>query len=361
MPESVVLQRALEAAQHLDEAQPPWTDVLEGFRQLVGGDSATFIMCDGAGKLLQIERQGVDAQAVRDYVEHFHAQDILMPLTCNLGAGNWVDPSEVYTQAQLSSNAFYADFMCSHRMRQLVAFMVEGTPARFAALTVQRSLSIDDVHSVTESTQTRQFTEALRQAVRRRQLRNVRAWASADAAFTAFGEALLLVTPSGVVLHLSARARIWLDARSALVLRDGRLQHPVPRLQAAMTVALRQAVDSDEACCLLLPNAYGAVDRLELARADHQMSLGGEGLVLMRLCREPGTSRIEPGLLSTAFGITPAESRVLAALMAGVRPKEFAASHQVSLATVRTQIAALMDKMDCERQTDLIRKAAAFL
>lgn len=79
------------------------------------------------------------------------------------------------------------------------------------------------------------------------------------------------------------------------------------------------------------------------------------------LCRAAGTSRIEPGLLGTAFGITPAESRVLAALMAGVRPKEFAALHKVSLATVRTQIAALMDKMDCERQADLVRKAAAFL
>lgn len=86
----------------------------------------------------------------------------------------------------------------------------------------------------------------------------------------------------------------------------------------------------DEASCLLLPNAHGVVDRLELARADRQMSLGGEGLVLMRLCRAPGTSCIEPGLLGTAFEITPAESRV-------------------------------MDKMDCERQADLIRKAAAFL
>ncbi|MBO9512737.1 MAG: helix-turn-helix transcriptional regulator [Variovorax sp.] len=58
-----------------------------------------------------------------------------------------------------------------------------------------------------------------------------------------------------------------------------------------------------------------------------------------------------------AFELTLAEARVLAALMAGELPKRYALRMGLSINTVRSQIAALMWKMGCQRQLDLVRKA----
>lgn len=361
MSGSIALQRAFEAVQHLDGARPPWQDVLEGFRQVVGGDSASFMMFDAGDRLLQLEQQGVDAQAEREYVEHFHAQDPLMKQLRGVPAGAWLDTAEAFTPDRLSRQAFYVDYMSRHRMRQLVGVVLDNTPQRRASMSVQRSQASGGLRALVERPEARRFTTALQQAVDRLQQRSAQAWFSAEAAFSAFGEALLLATPAGMVLQLSPRAHLWLGGGAALLLRSGRLLHPDPRWQAMLARALREAADGTAPAVLMLPNAQGVVDRLELTRADRPLSLAGEVLVLVRVCRVRGAAAVAPGLLAAAFGLTPAEARVLAALMVGTRPKDLAAAHQVSLSTVRTQIAALMDKMDCARQADLLRKAAAFL
>ena len=61
--------------------------------------------------------------------------------------------------------------------------------------------------------------------------------------------------------------------------------------------------------------------------------------------------------LCGAFGITPAEARVLAALVAGQSPKQHAGAQGVSVHTVRSQLGSLMAKMGCTRQVELVRKA----
>lgn len=50
-----------------------------------------------------------------------------------------------------------------------------------------------------------------------------------------------------------------------------------------------------------------------------------------------------------------------AALVAGMESERHAAEQGVSLDTVRSQIAALVMKMDCTRHSDLVREAARFL
>jgi DNA-binding NarL/FixJ family response regulator len=69
-------------------------------------------------------------------------------------------------------------------------------------------------------------------------------------------------------------------------------------------------------------------------------------------------SRPEPSLnlVREAYGRTPAETRVLSAILRGQRTCEYAAASDVSQNTVQTQIKALYAKTGCHSQADLVRK-----
>lgn len=70
---------------------------------------------------------------------------------------------------------------------------------------------------------------------------------------------------------------------------------------------------------------------------------------------EPGLAKVEPSLLASAFGFTPAEARVAARLASGLSVEEIASEGRISVTTVRSQLKALFEKSGTNRQADLVR------
>jgi len=359
MNRSLALHRALDAIAHMGDPQPPWTDLLLGMQEVIGGDSATFILLENGTELLSFQQVNISAVVQREYVQHFCAHDIMIPPTLGAAPGSWFDTQELFSSAFLSRNAYYADFMCPHSARQMLVHVVNEGPQRRGGLAVQRSTASTARH-VLDSTRVRRVTHALRQVLARRDARARQWFGDAESAFTAFDEAIFLVTPSGTVLHASAKAREFFGTHHGLRLRGQRLWHPCAQIQQALAAGLAQAAQSHPGIRLIIPagSAGQAHMALELTRAASQLSLGDEVLVLARI-RLDGGLRSLPSIdsLCSIFGITPAEARVLTALMAGQSPKQHAGSQGVSVHTVRSQVSSLMSKMECARQVDLVRKA----
>lgn len=357
MNRNLALQRTLDAIAHLSDREPPWTALLQGMQQLIGGDSATLILIDGSGELLNFQQHDVSPAAERVYTEHFFAHDIVAPLTVGAAPGSWFDTQELFSSSLLSKEAFYVDFMCQHRMRQLLTFIIEDSPQRRGGLTVQRNMPASHARRNLESTMVRQATHALRRGMAQRDALARQWFDTAESAFDGFGEAICLVTPRGTVLRASVRARELFGQGHALRLRGNRLWHPNVEVQRALHAALAQAPQALEPVRLFIPDDTGGACRLEFVPADPQLSLGKEALVFIRMHRD-GT-RVPPSIdsLCGTFGITPAEARVLTALMAGQSSKQHAVLQGVSVHTVRSQVTSLMTKMACTRQVDLVRKA----
>ena len=61
--------------------------------------------------------------------------------------------------------------------------------------------------------------------------------------------------------------------------------------------------------------------------------------------------------LSEAYGLTPAEGRVLAGLLDGRDPGSIAEALGIAVSTVRTHIKRLYEKTGTSRQTELVVKA----
>ena len=143
--------------------------------------------------------------------------------------------------------------------------------------------------------------------------------------------------------------------RPSLREQNGRLWHPDSRVREALAAALLATVRGAQPSGLVVHRDPSGPDSFELARADQRLSLASGSLVVIRQRRHLARGDVPIDLLCSAFNITKAEARVLAALMSGKLLKEHARDHNVSLETVRTQIASLKVKMNCSRQVDLVR------
>ncbi|MET3373770.1 DNA-binding CsgD family transcriptional regulator [Variovorax boronicumulans] len=359
MSRDSALRRTLDAIAHLGDPQPPWTDLLQGVQEVIGGDSATFIVLENGDELLSFQQVNVSAAAEREYAQHFCAHDILIPPTLGAPPGSWFDTHELFSSTFLSRNVYYADFMCRHNARQMLAYIVDQGPQRRGGLTVQRNTATA-AHQMLDGTRVRRLTHTLQQGLARRDARARQWFGDAESAFTAFDEAIFLVTSAGTVLHASAKAQAFFGTHRALRLRGQRLWHPCAQTQQALAAGLALAAQSHQQVRLRIParSAGQAHIELELTRAASQLSLGNEALVLARI-RLDRSLRSIPSIdsLCSTFGITPAEARVLTALVAGQSSKQHAGLQGVSVHTVRSQVTSLMTKMACTRQVDLVRKA----
>jgi DNA-binding CsgD family transcriptional regulator len=59
-------------------------------------------------------------------------------------------------------------------------------------------------------------------------------------------------------------------------------------------------------------------------------------------------------LVQSLFDLTPAEARVARDLTTGQTVEEIATSGSVSIATVRSQVRGIMEKIGCRRQAEVV-------
>lgn len=358
--ESPALRRALEATQHLTDAAPPWSEILKCSSDLMGSDGAAFVVFRDKNQLAELRQTGADAAAERDYASHFAPRDILLDHGPRRGPGTWLDTQALMTPFERERNEYYVDFMCRYRMRHIRCLIIEDQPERSVTLSFQSAAVRDDPHFLASEPIVR-FQTAFRDALKRRQEQGYRWLASAELAFEAFGEAICLVDVSGKVLHASPMAGPMLESETALRLRNQSFWHPRSGIVDAIRASLTDVSRGGRRARVLVAGAAGKSCRLDIARADPRMRLDREPLLLVRI--EPGHSQadVSLGALCTAYAITAAEGRVLAALVNGQTPKTFSQANDVSINTVRKQIAMLMEKTGCSRQVDLVRFALAAL
>lgn len=160
-----------------------------------------------------------------------------------------------------------------------------------------------------------------------------------------------LVDEDAQVLHMNRRASQLLSAGGVLQVEHGRL-----RTQHARDLALvRDALHAAAVRGLRRLLSLGCDETRQLA-ALVPVQPGTAALLL-------GRAQVCEDLTLQCFarnhGLTPAETRVLAALSAGQSPTEAARAQGVKLATVRTQIGALRDKTGAASITELVRLVAA--
>ncbi len=190
--------------------------------------------------------------------------------------------------------------------------------------------------------------------------------ASALAALDTLPAAMLLLDRQGRMLHANAVGAGLLSASDGLGASRNMLVAAAPALTSQLQALVARAAGADRQ-----PPRSGA---LRLARPSGRASLVllavpfphetewhlPQGPAVLLSVTDPETMPLPPGKhLAELFGLTDAEARLAADLLAGLSRREIAEQRGRGLSTVRTQLARLMTKTDVGRQSELMRLLAS--
>lgn len=169
-----------------------------------------------------------------------------------------------------------------------------------------------------------------------------------DAVLDAMDSGVILCDAAGKVTFSNLSARQELGTERLLRISAGRLHAPCAegRLSSALADAARRGVRH-------VVELRSSADRIFAVVLPMRDSAGG-CTVAVFIGRRTGSSELSLELLGISAGLTGAERRVLADLASQQKPTRIAKSRQVTISTVRTQIASLYAKLGVRSQQELL-------
>jgi DNA-binding CsgD family transcriptional regulator len=160
---------------------------------------------------------------------------------------------------------------------------------------------------------------------------------------------------------------VWANGTSERIMRDCReLEQRDGTLFATDSEAnerlLRLVRQCDETLSTLLIRSAGGDSYLllRLQRLLHEEDRCLVGICLIRSGAEEESSAEDYDGIDQAFGLTPAEYRILRALIDGRTADEIASTLLLSVDTVRSHIRRIYDKMDVSSREGLFRRIRPF-
>ena len=358
MKHNVALHNALEAVSHIGDPAPPWHDVLTSAKELIGADAATLLMFDSDQELILLQQTGIDRAAEQEYVLRYYKDDAIAHASLASPTGRWWDTVELQTTPQMRAKPFFSDYMPRHRMRQVLAFIIVGEPGRRAAMSFQRSTSKQNAIQTLSRGNAATYTRALIAAIASRERRIRSNFELVEAALTNENEAALISGPQGKIHRSSVHAFDFLRQARMLNEENRAIDHSRRDVIAGLSAALSKSAFTACSTSFAVPTSWGEGIRFDITPAPSTYRLANEPLLFVRL-RKTSAFRVPSAAeLGDFFALTTAEARVLAALVAGHTVSEYAATSGVSERTVRNQMASVMRKMNCCRQSELVRLGA---
>ena len=170
----------------------------------------------------------------------------------------------------------------------------------------------------------------------------------------------VIVTDDGgriIDMNRSAQSIVWLD--DGLTVRNDRLcarrAFETAKMVKLIVNATADAKSGVGAGHMLVGRCDGLPPYvLTIARLRTNITVDDRRLALIIVVDRERHSPSEKKL-AECFGLSPAEARLAAALLTGRTLSDIAIRAGVRITTVRTQLSAILKKVDAKRQSDLIR------
>lgn len=356
--QQIAVRRAVEALNHLTDPDPPWHDILRTARDMVGADSGALIVFDARHKLLNLFSIGFSEACAAEYQDHYYSCDILERDSRQAPAGTWLDTARMYDSSQLQRNEFYADFMLKHRMAQILSLVIESSAALHAAIGFQRSTVDSKASDRLKSGDFAQYFRLLQSQLAQREKALAIGWTTIESALSDVGEAVLLVNQDGTIDKISALAMRYLNDGHGWSVRCGRLRHPDSKIQALFDSYCQAVARDGKLRSLAAAAGWGELYWIDIGAAPQALNLVGSRMLLVRMRRKSAFAQPDIDRLAAVFAITHAEAAVLAGLATGHSVEEISTLRKSSVLTVRKQVASLLNKMECNRQSELVRLAS---
>lgn len=345
-------------------APEKWREALAAVMAMLAGSRISLMDIEaGSDRLLGLEQIGHDPAHVKAYSEHYFAVD---PTIATALSGRPHRSMAVYDHFEKSTRARheYFDFARACDIGDAVGVTTAEECGRRALLSLQRPLDAEPYQPEDKS-----LLELLAphvQLAKRIQGKLGEAWAAGtelEAAFSLLATAAFILDRDGRIRHLNGAASAMLGRKFPLASRHGRLALADPKLATAFQNALRDAArESGRSSALLVrlaPAAAAEVLVAPLQPPHARTSSWREPLALVVVATGERDKRSIASRMQKLYRLTPAESRVAAALATGQTLEDISCKSGVTEATLRSQLRSIFGKTGTSRQAELVRLALA--
>ncbi|HLJ51840.1 MAG TPA: helix-turn-helix transcriptional regulator [Rhizomicrobium sp.] len=204
------------------------------------------------------------------------------------------------------------------------------------------------------------LTQALR--LMRRMEANERGLRGGFNALASLSVGIVVVGPGNRVRSLNEAAERLAQSASGMRIHNGRLELSDPRLDERLRAAVKAAslapfghsLSAGET--IVVPAGEGQSFTLRVGPLPPDPSAAVEPLAVIFVGVPAPAPRSWSEHIRAVYNLTPAESRLVFALLNGSRLAEYASDTGVSIHTAQSQIKSVFAKTGCRRQSDLMRK-----
>ena len=335
---------------------------------LIGWDTARFVP-----RLAVLDDQAAD-HVDPDYVQHYSHIDPRRERLAQVPMGQLATCGQFFDEGYVSRSEFYQRYLIPRGRRHTMgAHLYRDEHVDFYVSFyhgVGRA-----TFSSTQIDQARLLVPHL-QRIARLMLRHETLGAAAhrgEAGLDALDQGVLVLGPQGELLRTNRRGQALLREGRWFTVQAGRLRLPAPASPSLLEDMLARVCHSGVPECRLLRasgHAPGLLEdepwcgltvlRLPVAEpgAPGAPVLHPRATTLLLLSVPDAQRSVSGEQLAQMFGLTRAEARLAEALVRGQSVDDYARGQDLALATVRSQVRAVLDKTQATRQQDLVRLLA---
>lgn len=335
-----------------------WGDVAAAIERLTRGKVAVLVQGEQSIGFVQTcsAAGGADAD---DYLDRFWSTDRAMTRLRGAAAGATVVDSRLVSDADRQRVAFYRDYLGPRGLRRGCYTVLGRHGSQAVIMGIHRPDPNDDFGEECLKVLDRVRPHMARGLIVARRLAEERAARDAAAgALSQAGWAIILTTADGVVRFANASG----EARfrdGTFRMRGGRIDVNDAGDGRALRTALARAArrKGGTTTMVTLDGVDGAALSLSVspARPGEVAGTSSEPLAMVLLAE--AQSPPPEMRLRREYGLTPAEGRLLRALVAGERLSDYADRAGVRRSTVKTHLNNVFAKIGVGRQTELVRRA----
>ena len=344
-----------------------WPAALEGVAEFTGAIGASYLHRQiRTGSIQFLVAYGPVAEAQPDYIERYAALDPYAPVLNTAAPGTWLRATECLPEAVLRGDEWYNEVLLNRGIDDVLGVRLFSTWSHTGVLRLYQGAAKGPIPGA-RIERTQALLEPLAKAARLHfELRSI-AWKSSLAvrAVDRLSAGVVITESDGRIVEINAAAERIAQRGDGLAIRNGHLR-PARAFEAARLAKLIENAAGKDG--VATPAAYMSIGRND-ERLPYVLSVGpltGDLAANSRPCvlvliADPEGQSPSGQDLAALFGLTPAESRIAAGLIAGRKLNEIAAECGVRITTARTHLRSISKKVGVSRQTDLIRALAGML
>jgi DNA-binding CsgD family transcriptional regulator len=352
----------------LDPTQ--WPRLAQMLAQSFGAESSAIFqinLTQGSAALMGITGN-FDAKAMSEYEAYYHQKDLWASAMSKSAAGRAMLGTDILGEAEFLNSEIFNDFAKRIEMFWFLGSVVALEKQFMGAIGIHRphgarAFEADDKHHLD-----RLLPHLSRAMLLQRRLQGLTQ--DNRIVLDALGKlsvGMIAVDAQATVLFANPMAERLLHAGLGLTCRqgclgvsdptkDGELRHLI---RQAGLAALGRSRETGGVLALARPNGR-PLSLLVCPLRPHALTLGASVPAALLIFSDPDASpSTSTQALIELYGLTPAEARLMTALVDGERLENYADRRGISINTARTQLKQIFAKTGHGRQADLIREVLA--